>query len=114
MKTIVLKDSLGTDIRSRKNARVIKEFILASGNQITIDFQDIVFISRSFADELYNVINDFKTKTIVCANIPDNVNKMMSAVKTSRETARKRIKEQTEIKYFDNIQTLSEILVTTF
>ena len=114
MKTIVLKDSLGTDIRSRKNAQVIKELLLTSGNQITIDFQDIVFISRSFTDELYNVINVYNTKRVTFVNVPDNVNKMLNAVKTSRKTARKRIKEQAEIKYFDNIQTLSEYLVTSF
>lgn len=114
MKTIVLKDSLGTDIRSRKNVYIIKEFMSTAGNQITIDFQDIVFISRSFADELYDVINVYNTKSVTFANTSDDVNKMLSAVKTSRETARKRTKEQTEISYFDNIQTLSEFLVKAF
>jgi len=53
-KIIKLAEVISTDIRSRANAEILKNQI-SSGNDIMLDFEGVTFISRSFADELYNL-----------------------------------------------------------
>ena len=52
MKEIIkLHDLLGSEIRSRSNAEILREKIAEHSGSI-IDLSDVSFISRSFADEL--------------------------------------------------------------
>lgn len=55
-KTINVLKLLGSDIRSRSNAGAIEKAIDERGSSnCVIDMTGVVFISRSFADELLNV-----------------------------------------------------------
>ena len=52
MKEIIkLHDLLGSEVRSRSNAEILREKIAEHSGSI-IDLSDVSFISRSFADEL--------------------------------------------------------------
>lgn len=81
MSTIILKDLLGEDIRSRGNAQKIKDELLASPSPVRIDMQGIVFISRSFTDELLSLATAHSAKII---HAEGEVKTMLEVVTKSR------------------------------
>ena len=54
MKTIIIKDIIGEEARSRKTAKLLLER-MNGGRDFIFDMNGVKFISRSFADELYNI-----------------------------------------------------------
>ena len=81
---IILSQELGTDIRSRKSAQIIEKIISSVQDSVIIDFKSVMFISRSFADELLNIINAYKSQEISTTNMCKNVQLMFNTVKESR------------------------------
>lgn len=80
--TITLSAILGTDIRSRGNANVIRQEI-ASHHITTIDMSGITFISRSFADELLTIAT---AATITIVGATGEVKTMLDMVSRSRQS----------------------------
>jgi hypothetical protein len=70
MTTIKVAEVLSTDIRCRDNAEVLKALIVP-GDDIALDFSDVTFISRAFADELYTIIERSPSllKSAICVRL---------------------------------------------
>lgn len=80
--TLTISTILGTDIRSRSNANVIRREIETT-HVTTIDMSGITFISRSFADELLSIAAD---TGIAIVGATDEVQTMLDMVRKSRES----------------------------
>lgn len=60
---IKIAELIGTDIRSRNNAKRILE-VINTDDEYTLDFTSVEFMSRSFTDELCNIIDYNNNVTI--------------------------------------------------
>lgn len=89
-KTIKVATLLSTDIRSRLNADAIRREMgkLADGDDINIDMTGVVFISRSFADELLNIKEKCLDRKVDITNASGNVRDMLNVVSKSRHSTR--------------------------
>ena len=82
MKTIEIAKSIGTDLRTRSFFRRDIDRLLDAENSIQLDFTGVVFISRSVADEIYNVLEDNPNCNIV--GMEGDVLKMYGIVEKGR------------------------------
>lgn len=62
-----------------------------SRDNVYLDFSNVDFISRSFADELLNIIE--KTKRIKIANLNPDLKKFLQIVKKTKEKTKKKIEK---------------------
>ena len=69
-------------------------------------------MSRSFADEVCNIMDDIKGKTFELINLNEDVNTMLSKVRESRSRERKRGIDTSKMYEFNDMDTLSEFLLT--
>lgn len=110
-KKIVIAELISTDVRSRCNAEKIRDEIDKTSDNVILDFSGVIFISRSFTDELYTIIEYYKNLKIDLINMSEIVKTMIDAVKKGRENKRTRlINNDSEIKEFDDMKSLSEFL----
>ena len=100
MSKIRVKDIIGAEVRSRIPIAALKEAIARDGCY-DIDMAEVTFISRSFADELYNLQLDHT-----------NVQKMMEVVWKGRK--KKRVRTQADVKTVDltSIEDFSNFLLS--
>lgn len=85
MRTIIdLGIVIGDDIRTRSRIRQLTDIITPDESYI-LDFSNVSFISRSFADELVSFIDSAKDR-IVCVNMPDHISQLMAIVRRNRNT----------------------------
>ena len=101
---------ISTDIRSRSNAEIIRAAIDGISEKITLDFSSVTFISRSFTDELCNIIDSCEHLEIT--NTSDFVKSMIDTVSKSRKTKRVFTQDNSEIKEFNDMKSLSAFLQT--
>lgn len=106
--TINLYNIFGSEIRSRSNADILRQSAADLNNAI-MDLTGITFISRSFADEMCNLI---ETHHITLLNCSDIVQNMINVVLESRKHTRVRKLEHAEIKEFTDMKSLSAFLST--
>ena len=59
MDIINIASYVGKDIRTRSFFRHDIEELIKNKESVTLDFSEVTFISRSVADELYNVLEDY-------------------------------------------------------
>lgn len=109
-KIFKVAELISTDIRSRANVNIIRSAIDGINESIILDFTDIAFMSRSFTDELYNLVSEHKNVSL--SNMNDFVNSMYNAVVQGRKTKRVFESESSEIKEFDDMNSLSSFLST--
>ncbi len=100
---------LSTDIRSRANANIIRSAIDGIDGDIVLDFSDVIFASRSFVDELYNVMDEHGNIRI--ENASDLIKSMLQAVSVGRKHKRLSLIDNPEIKEFDDMESLSAFLL---
>lgn len=112
MKKKIIKISalISSDVRSRSNAEIIRSAIDGISDKVILDFSGVSFVSRSFMDELCSIVEHCKNITIDMANMSEIVKTMIEAVKKGRENRRVRIKDDSEIKEFDDMESLSKFL----
>lgn len=110
MKIVVVKDILGTEARSRRSIEVVREAIGNKENTFMIDMNGVDFISRSFADELYNLSIDTHKFRIINKN--DNVRRMIEVVWAGRKESRKRSEEDVEIQDYKDVDDFFAFLKT--
>mgnify|MGYP001279626667 CR=1 FL=1 len=101
---------ISTDIRSRANVDIIRSAIDGINENIILDFTDVTFMSRSFTDELYNLMSEHKNVSL--SNMNDFVNSMYNAVVEGRKSKRVFESESSEIKEFDDMKSLASFLST--
>lgn len=107
-KTFNIAELISTDIRSRGNANIIRSAIDGIEGNIVLDFANVIFMSRSFTDELYNILDEHKNITLL--NMSDFVDTMLKTVMQGRKNKRKFSNNESEIKEFDDMQSLSSFL----
>lgn len=112
MKKEIIKISalISSDVRSRSNAEIIRSAIDGISDKVILDFSGVSFVSRSFTDELCSIVEHCKNITIDMANMSEIVKTMIEAVKKGRKNRRVRIKDDSEIKEFDDMESLSKFL----
>lgn len=109
-KIIPISTLISTDIRSRANANIIRSAIDGITDNITLDFSNVSFMSRSFTDELYNVMEEHKNITFI--NMSPFVTSMWDAVIQGRKTKRVSSTDTSEIKEFKDMKSLESFLAT--
>lgn len=106
--TINIAALIGTDIRSRANANIIRAAIDGLGGA-DLDLSGVEFISRSFADELYNIAVDCPGVTVSGAR--GIVASMLAAVEQGRSKPRRRQQDDAEVVDAHDMDTLAHLLL---
>lgn len=107
MKTIRIAEQFGIELRSRSNAARIKDLI-GKNDETILDMSDVEFISRSFADELCCIIDEFNVKL---NNVSSFVTGMMNIVSAGRKRERIRKTDNSEIVELENLEELKHFLL---
>ncbi len=109
-KRIDLQTLIGTEIRSRTNADIIRTEINDCKDSCILDFKGVTFVSRSFADELCSIMDE--NRNVKLTNETTFVKKMIDTVLTSRKRVRQR-NDHSDIVSFSNIDDLCDFMRTT-
>ena len=109
--TIRLTDIYNGDLFTRSKATELSGCIIPNADEVVMDFEGISFMSRSFADELYNVVEDFKDKLFEYIHRNDVVETMMTKVAEGRKRERKRGISHAKNYEFDDMESLSAFLM---
>lgn len=108
-KVFNISELISTDIRSRANANIIRSLVDGIDEKVILDFDGVDFISRSFTDELYNVLEEHGNISFI--NASETVTAMLDAVEKGRKSTRN-FSSDSEIKEFDDFASLSSFLST--
>ena len=114
MKKIVkVKELLSSDIRSRCNAEAIRnEVVNAECEEICIDLDGVVFMSRSFTDELLNIVGSTSGKAIEIINAKGDTKSMIDIVSASRRKKRVLTEEDSHITELKDMSSLEKFFAT--
>lgn len=114
--TINIQSLLGSDIRSRSGCATIRKAINDTAMQsvaVVIDFTGVVHISRSFADELCEILDNTKTLNHPSVRgMSDTVSIMYRIVSEGRRCKRIRNEAKGDIETFADMESLSKFLST--
>ena len=111
--TIRLQDIYSADLYTRSRASELRACINENANEITLDFDGIGFMSRSFADEVCNIIDDLPSKAFAFINQNEDVEAMMTIVREGRNRERIRGVGNAKIYEFKDMESLSAFLNAT-
>lgn len=109
--TIIFKELFSTELYTRSKATELKDCIHEDADEVEFNFSDVTFMSRSFADELYNITDSFKDKTFIYTHCNDVVETMMTKVSEGRNRERVRGFSNPKILEFKDLKSLEEYLV---
>lgn len=109
-KVIKISVLISTDIRSRANMRIISSAIDGVNGNVVLDFTGVTFMSRSFTDELYNLMNEHRN--IALSHMNDFIQSMYDTVVQSRKSKRIFKTESSEVKEFDDMKSLAAFLTS--
>ena len=109
--TIRLKDIYSEDLYTRSRASELRKCINDDADEVILDFEGIGFMSRSFADEFCNIIDDMNSKKFTLVNENSDVATMMTKVRDGRNRERKRGVENAKMYEFQDMESLSEFLI---
>lgn len=109
MEKISIKDVVGTDVRSRISLEAVKA-LMTLGGEYVIDMEGVTSISRSVADELYNLQQDYGA--VRFEHQTEFVKRMMNIVWEGR--SKKRIREEEDVEMMDmtSIEDFSRYLLS--
>lgn len=112
MKQLIKMNSIySADLYTRSRAAELRSRINTDVTEVTLDFEGIGFMSRSFADELCNIMDDNKAIHFVFVNRNSDVEAMMTKVAEGRNQERKRGISNAKIYKFKDMKSLSEFLL---
>jgi ribosomal protein S1 len=87
MKRIVINEIIGNELRSREQAQRL--FLnVNSKSKIIFDFRGITYISRSFADEFFNLNKAFSAS---CINVEDKLDKIFLSVSMTQNKFKSKV-----------------------
>ncbi|MBR0263749.1 MAG: STAS-like domain-containing protein [Prevotella sp.] len=89
-KIIKLNTIYSADLYTRSRASELRSCINKDATEVVLDFEGIGFMSRSFADEVCNIVDDNKDIKFEFVNRNKDVDAMMTKVAESRSQERKR------------------------
>lgn len=111
---IKIAELISTDVRSRSNAKIIRDKLKQNHGRTVLDFNGVVFISRSFTDELCSILEQPQNSNVERINEANNIKIMIDTVTESRRVnKRMRPKESSKIESFSDMESLSKYLLTT-
>lgn len=84
--TLKIAELIGTDIRTRRFFRNDMERILPRDTSVMLDFTGVAFVSRSVADEIYNVLEDYPLARV--CHLEGDVGMMYEVVRKGRRAPR--------------------------
>ena len=108
MERISIRDVVGTDVRSRISLDAVKA-LMTHGGEYVIDMEGVTSISRSVADELYN-LQDYGA--VRFEHQTEFVQRMMSIVWEGRSKKRVREEEDVEMMDMTSIEDFSRYLLS--
>jgi hypothetical protein len=112
MKQIIkLYDIYHADLFSRAKASILAEMISPEADTVILDFEGITFMSRSFTDELYNIVITYPDKTFSYTGRNDDIRVMMEKVAEGRTRERQLGIPPAQMLSFDSQSKLAEFLV---
>jgi len=114
-KTIKIAELISTDIRSRRNADMIRDEInITQEMLVDLDMSGVVFISRSFADELLEITEKPKGKYVNIINSTGEVKSMLEVVAKSRKRKRiyPNINREMDVVKLKDMSSLKEFFAT--
>ena len=109
--TINLYDIYHADLFSRSKAAQLAEHINNDANTVILDFEGITFMSRSFADELYNIVIAYPDKTFNYTGRNNDICIMMEKVADVRTREGRLGIPPAQMLFFDNQSKLSDFLI---
>ena len=87
MKRIVINEIIGNELRSREQAQRL--FLnVNSKSKIIFHFRGITYISRSFADEFFNLNKAFSAS---CINVEDKLDKIFLSVSMTQNKFKSKV-----------------------
>ena len=108
--TLKIAELIGTDIRSRANAEIIRAVLDGVDGTWVLDFGGVTFMSRSFTDELCVLLE--ANPNITIANANEFVRTMIDIVASGRKQKRVRPKDNSVVKEFEDMESLSAFVST--
>ncbi len=109
--TIKLRDIYCDDLYTRSRASELRSRIKEEANEVTLDFESIGFMSRSFADEVCNIIDDMKEKVFTFVGQNEDVATMLTKVSEGRAKERRRGVGTARMYEFKDMKSLSDYLL---
>lgn len=109
-KAISIRSLIGSEVRSRTNAEKIAAALADNGEVYIIDFEGVTFVSRSFADELCNMMD--QNSKIRLINEDPFVKRMIDIVLAGRKRLRQREDNNDSIISFSTIDELKKFMMT--
>ena len=108
---IRLQDLYNSDLYTRSRASELRSRIQSDANKVTLDFDGIGFMSRSFADEVCNIIDDMKDKSFYFIGQNEDVAMMMMKVRDGRNRERKHGVGNAKMYEFKDMKSLEDYLI---
>lgn len=99
---------IGSEVRSRSNADKIRSVMSECCESYVFDFEGVDFVSRSFADELCNIMDE--NQKIRLINETPSVKKMIDTVLSGRKRIRQRNNDDDSLVSVSSLDELSELL----
>ena len=113
MKQIVKLNTIySADLYTRSRASELRSCINDEATEVMLDFEGIGFMSRSFADEVCNIMDDKADIKFEFINRNADVEAMMEKVAEGRRQERKRGISNATIHKFEDMESLSEYLIS--
>ena len=109
--TIKLFDIYHADLFSRAKASLLVENISPKADAVILDFEGITFMSRSFTDELYNIVIDSPGKEFRYIHRNEDIRIMMEKVAEGRNRERQLGIPPAQMYTFNSQSELAEFLV---
>lgn len=110
--TIKLREIYVADLFTRSRANELRSRIDKRAKKVILDFDQIGFMSRSFADELCNIMDENNNVSFCFINCSNDIDSMINKVKNSRSIERKRGVGNAKIYKFDSIESLSKYFLS--
>lgn len=108
--TIKLYDIYHADLFSRAKVSLLVENISPKADTVILDFDGITFMSRSFTDELYNIVIDSPDKEFHYIHRNDEIRIMMEKVAEGRNHERQLGIPPAKMYTFNSPSELAEFL----
>lgn len=109
-KRIKIAKLISSDVRSRTHAEKIVCSIDRGVSSVTLDFSGVTFMSRSFADELCDIIERMNWISFTETNMSGIVESMFQTVRSGRNRERERVMYNSDIINLKDMKSLAEFL----
>lgn len=108
---IRLRDIYCDDLYARSRASELRSQICKDAESVTLDFDQIGFMSRSFTDELNNIMDDLDSISFNFVNRNEDITSMMTKVAEGRKHERVRGVGNAKMYKFNDMESLSKHLL---